>query len=504
MMGLGFRRLKRLQLLVAVIVIMSVALSACGVGSAVPSASTRAPTSRETASLASRSLGWEEYATPVVVAASGVSQVVIDYAWDGWGERQLAWAVKKTGAGYETEQGESVDASLVATLGSSLTNLRRSGGLKSCLNHTDDYPDFRIQLFFEDGSDATLLSDSNCPQNVPWNVVYEDELYVQYTGEIPAALRALFDALVDDPKQKELIDAQPDWLGFAFSIIGGELPAGIKETGFSEVALYFDLLTGSTLFVPFAAEYEVRDLGLFCSPDVDNRDCFVIDGTVTLESRSSSVVFSVPVRFLGLEVSDIGFEAQEIQEIGERVSEHVLAQRVRDRAPGATLRITCASASRCDEGGPFSAVYASLGRAAPSECSPCSFKFDGWDAYHELVHFPDLEQIWVDRLHYGADRFQASRDVLGMDQLLSLYRSPGHETFVDEHIIDFEIQSCDRMMAFFEPGVLESNPDYVSSLDENSLNYANRIDISGYCVFVVAQGELEANKYDLREQRGSR
>jgi hypothetical protein len=84
-----------------------------------------------------------------------------------------------------------------------------------------------------------------------------------------------------------------------------------------------------------------------------------------------------------------------------------------------------------------------------------------------------------------------------MDQLLSLLRSPGHETLVDEHLVDFEIQTCDRMMVFFEPGVLESNPDYVASLDENSQNYANRIDISGYCIFVSAQGELEAKAYDL-------
>ena len=68
---------------------------------------------------------------------------------------------------------------------------------------------------------------------------------------------------------------------------------------------------------------------------------------------------------------------------------------------------------------------------------------------------------------------------------------------VDERIIDFEIQTCHRMMAFYEPGVLEANPEYVSSLGENALNYANRIDVSGYCVFVNARGKAEAKKHDL-------
>ena len=142
--------------------------------------------------------GWEEYATPISVPELGISSVAIDYAWVGWGERQLAWVIEKTDGEYRTDRGESMDAALVSALKGSLTNLRRSGSLKSCLDHTDDYPHFRIDIVFEDGSEVTLLSDSNCPQNVPWNVVYDENLYIQYSGEIPTALRTLLDPLVGE------------------------------------------------------------------------------------------------------------------------------------------------------------------------------------------------------------------------------------------------------------------------------------------------------------------
>ena len=496
MRGSQFRRINWHQFLTAVGAILSVVVSVCAAKSAAPAATSPAPTPPEATTPVPRPPGWQEYATPILIPASGISKLAIDYAWEGWGERQLAWTVTKTGDKYRTEQGESVEAALVVALGSSLTNLRRSGGLKSCLNHTDDYPHFRIVILFEDGSEVTLLSDSNCPQNVPWNVVHEDDLYVQYTGEIPAALRALLGSLVDDPEEKDLIDAQPDWLGFAFSIVGGELPAGVKGTGFSEKELYLQILTESALFAPFVPAYEVGDLKLFCSPDADNRDCSAIDGTVTLESRGGGVVFLMPARFQGLAVSEIAFGAKELEDIGRRISEHVLAQSVKDLAPGVTLRISCSSVSRCNEGSHYPAVYASLGLAAPPECSPCSIRFDGWDVHHEFVYFPDLERIWVDHLQYGVDRFQANRSALGLDHPLTFYRSPGYETLVDEHIIDLKIQTCDRMMVSYEPGVLEANPEYVSSLGENALNYANRIDVSGYCVFVNAQGEAEVKKHD--------
>jgi hypothetical protein len=439
--------------------------------------------------------GWEEYATPISVPELGISSVAIDYAWAGWGERQLAWVVEKRDGEYQTDRGESVDAALVSALGSSLTNLRRSGGLKSCLGHTDDYPHFRIDIIFEDGSEATLLSDSNCPQNVPWNVVYDDNLYVQYTGEIPTALHTLFGSLVGDSDEPNLVSGPAGWFGFAFPIISGELPEGIKETGFSEKELYLQALAGSDLFEPFASTYELGDLKLFCSPDEGNRNCAVIDGTVTLKSRGGSVIFSVPVKFKELEVSEIGFGIQEIKDIGEKIDRHVLAERVRDLAPEATLRISCSYLSRCDEGSHYPAVYASLGLSAPSECSPCTIRFDGWDVNHEFVYFPDLERIWVDGLHYRVDEFQTNRSTLDLDDLLTFYRSPGYETLVDEHIIDFEIQTCHRMMVFYEPGALEANPDYVSALsEENAENHGNRIDVYDYCIFVNAQGKLEAKK----------
>jgi len=437
---------------------------------------------------------WDAYATPISVPESDISKVTIDYSWGGLGGGlQCSYVLEKVNAGFKTDQGVNVDEGKVKGLGSSLINLRRSGGLKSCINHTDDYPYFRIEIAYENGSKAVLYSASNCADNIPWNVVHDGELYVQYTGEIPTALHDLLSSFVDDLDDWRPVVASFVWGGSSFPIVGYELPDEVKETDFSERDLYLEVLIESDLFRPFLSEFEVSDLQLYCSLQAGNRDCSGIDGIVTLNSTDGEIIYSTSVKYAGQEVIELGAGMGQAQEIKERVCEHALVRRIRALKPDTAVMISCSEQIGCNEWAMYNEIYSGLGLSTPSECSLCSIRFDKWGVYHEFIYFPEIERVWVDHLHYWPREFQENRDVLDLDSLLEFYRAPGYETFVDDHIVGFEIQKCHRIMVYYEQEALEENPDYISVLNgESSRNYGNRIDVYGYCIFVSDEGELEA------------
>ena len=437
---------------------------------------------------------WDIYATPISVLESDISKIAIDYSWGGLtGELKRSYVLEKVNAGFQTDQGGNVDEGKVDGLGSSLVNLRRSGGLKSCINHTDDYPYFRIEIAYENGSKAILYSGSNCADNIPWNVVYDDKLYVQYTGEIPTALYDLLSSFVDDFEDWRPVAGSFIWGGSSFPIIGYELPDEVKGADFSERELYLQALIESDLFNPFLSQFEVSDLQLYCSLHAGNRDCSEIDGIVTLNSIDGEIIYSTSVKYAGQEVIELVTSMGEAQEINERVRGHTLVRRIRALKPDTAVMISCTQQPGCNEWAMYNEIYSGLGLSTPSECSLCSIRFDKWEVYHEFIYFPEIERMWVDHLHYWPRAFQENRNVLDLGSLLEFYRAPGYETFVDDHIIGFEIQKCHRIMVYYEQEALEQNPDYISVLNgENSRNYGNRIDVYGYCIFVNDQGELEA------------
>jgi hypothetical protein len=57
--------------------------------------------------------------------------------------------------------------------------------------HTDDYPSVRVQLTFEDGSIATLSSNSQQPFMLPWKVELGVATHITYNANISRALAAM-------------------------------------------------------------------------------------------------------------------------------------------------------------------------------------------------------------------------------------------------------------------------------------------------------------------------
>ena len=66
-----------------------------------------------------------------------------------------------------------------------LSNIFKSGF------HTDDYPSAQVRLVFEDGSVATISSNSQYPYMLPWKVEYGGANYLTYNANISRALAAI-------------------------------------------------------------------------------------------------------------------------------------------------------------------------------------------------------------------------------------------------------------------------------------------------------------------------
>src|SRR5205807_354953 len=57
--------------------------------------------------------------------------------------------------------------------------------------HTDDYPSVQVQLTFEDGSLATMASDSQQPFMLPWKIEVDGVTHTTYNANVSRALAAL-------------------------------------------------------------------------------------------------------------------------------------------------------------------------------------------------------------------------------------------------------------------------------------------------------------------------
>jgi hypothetical protein len=57
--------------------------------------------------------------------------------------------------------------------------------------HTDDYPSVHVRLTFEDGSDATVSSNSQQPFMLPWKIELGDATHITFNANISRALAAM-------------------------------------------------------------------------------------------------------------------------------------------------------------------------------------------------------------------------------------------------------------------------------------------------------------------------
>lgn len=120
----------------------------------------------------------------------------IDYAstWLGLASPPFAHKearITKTGNQYFMAANEISETDVTLFL-NSIRNLHPIQNPLGFIGHTDDYPNWSIEIIGRDGRRILITSDSNSGLGAPWNVYYNGRFYAQYDGSLYMPLTKLF------------------------------------------------------------------------------------------------------------------------------------------------------------------------------------------------------------------------------------------------------------------------------------------------------------------------
>jgi len=128
-----------------------------------------------------------------------IESVDLSYQWWGMGDPSFEYQqIKRTGDVYKLN-GRVVVEEKITNLVKSLSNLHAVPQTLNSITHTDDYPIWAVEITGSDGTKILLTSDSNTPLYVPWNVIYNGDIYAQYDGSVEVALADLFSVSEGEP-----------------------------------------------------------------------------------------------------------------------------------------------------------------------------------------------------------------------------------------------------------------------------------------------------------------
>ncbi len=147
----------------------------------------------------------------LVVPPETVSSILVEYTWKGccgqptrqeevsidridgrWIRRVVTRAGRTADLRQPLgDQGDPGGDQAIKQFVASLADLRPSMGLRTCNNHTDDYPSYDVTVSLK-GSRAILLqTTSNCGGHFPWNVTDGEHLFVGFNPALPEAVLRL-------------------------------------------------------------------------------------------------------------------------------------------------------------------------------------------------------------------------------------------------------------------------------------------------------------------------
>lgn len=128
-----------------------------------------------------------------------VARIELSYEWWGLGDPvfDYQWIERRNSRFWRG--GASVAANNVQALIQSISHLYPQPQMLETITHTDDYPIWAIELINDDGVHVLLYSKSNGFHYVPWNVIYNGQIYSQFDGQIGVAMSNLFKVAKGQP-----------------------------------------------------------------------------------------------------------------------------------------------------------------------------------------------------------------------------------------------------------------------------------------------------------------
>ncbi len=121
-----------------------------------------------------------------------VASVELSYRWIGIGDtvhdyQRIDW---REGGFWQGDK--QISAEAVDKLVQAVAHLSQEPKTLTATVWTDDYPFWAVELTSFNGDKILLYSNSNSSSYIPWNVIFNGEIYTQYDGAIPSALDGLF------------------------------------------------------------------------------------------------------------------------------------------------------------------------------------------------------------------------------------------------------------------------------------------------------------------------
>jgi hypothetical protein len=125
----------------------------------------------------------------------GAKHIAIDYTYLSFHRDARHYKIEWTPRGYVSGK-RTIDRKAIDAIYAALTDLHDSNIDQRCISHTDDYPELRVTI---DGDEPLVVaSNSNCHDNVPWNITRESRMFAQYNGKAGRAVEALLVAVDPD------------------------------------------------------------------------------------------------------------------------------------------------------------------------------------------------------------------------------------------------------------------------------------------------------------------
>lgn len=409
-----------------------------------------------------------------------ILKIIIDYEYRSYFPPSHEWTygkdyeIIKIDNEFETQDGKVIDQGKIYALENSLVNLHISGGLKTIPSFDRYYSRFRVEIIYENDNRVILHSDSGFYGNIPWNVVAQGKLFVQYTAEISISL---FDLLSDiDPENWEPFE----WESFVeglhtyssrVGLISDRLPPEVSKVDFSEKELYLGILQQSDIFRPLLDHFDLIDLNqLFFSLNENNLDASLVKGVVEIKWKSGEVIPFLPLEFENQELVKLGLPVDEVGDIVTKIDGHGLTKRIRSHLPNVSVVVYLERAYR---------AYPDLLLAGEGHC----FKFEGWEVSNRFIYLPKFDTIYVDRLHY----LGKPDNVIDMADVLGLFEISGYEEFIWENLTQLSITNS-GIRVHLKENALFQNLEYVEKLEEK---YGSQIRVYPYLQYLPGEGFIE-------------
>jgi hypothetical protein len=126
-----------------------------------------------------------------------IATIELSYRWIGIGDSIYDYQrIERHASGY-WKNDQPVATEAMDTLVQAIAHLRPEPQTLSVTVWSDDYPFWAVELTSVNGDKVLLYSSSNSSGYIPWNVIFNGEIYAQYSGDIPSALDGLFTVFED-------------------------------------------------------------------------------------------------------------------------------------------------------------------------------------------------------------------------------------------------------------------------------------------------------------------